>query len=234
MALEPGFNLDRHENVSLIGPGGDQNRPMRKTARFWDFIAKRYARQPIADEASHRKKLEVTQTYFSPDSEMLEFGCGTGSTAIVHAPHVAHIRATDVSRKMLAIAKAKAEDAGLDNITFEQVTIEDLEVPDDSLDAVMGHSILHLLEDKEAAIAKVFKMLKPGGCFVTSTICLRDSMNWFRYIARIGHFLGVLPLVKFFTAAELESAFTDAGFEIDYNWCPGEGKAMFLVGKKPG
>ena len=207
---------------------------MRKPARFWDFIAKRYARLPVADEASYRKKLEITQTYFGPDSEVLEFGSGTGSTAIVHASHVAHIRATDVSGKMLALAKAKADDAGIDNITFEQVTIEDLEVPDDSIDVVMGHSILHLLEDKEAAIAKVFKMLKPGGCFVTSTICLGDSMNWFRYIARIGHFLGVLPLVKFFKAAELESAFTDARFEIDYNWCPGEGKVVFLIGKKPG
>ncbi len=207
---------------------------MRKTARFWDFIAKRYARAPIADEASYRKKLEITQAYLRPDSEVLEFGCGTGSTAIVHAPHVAHLRATDVSGKMLAIAKAKAEDAGLDNVTFEQVTIEDLEVPDDSLDAVLGHSILHLLEDKEEATAKVFRMLKPGGCFVTSTICLGDSRHWFHHIVRLGHFLGVLPLVKFFPAAELESAFTDAGFEIDYDWRPGEGKAVFLIGKKPG
>ena len=207
---------------------------MKKTARFWDFIAKRYAKLPVADEASYQKKLEITQTYFSPDSEVLEFGCGTGSTAIAHAPHVSHIRATDVSAKMLAIATAKADEAGIDNITFEQVTIEDLEVPDDSLDVVMGHSILHLLEDKEAAIAKVFKMLKQGGYFVTSTICLGDSMKWFRYIAPIGHFLGVLPLIKFFTAAELESAFTDAGFEIDHNWRPGEGKVVFLIGKKPG
>ena len=207
---------------------------MRKTARFWDFIAKRYAKQPVADEASYRKKLEITQTYLSPDSEVLEFGCGTGSTAIVHAPHVAHIRATDVSGKMLAIAKAKADDAGIDNLTFEQVAVGDLEVADDSLDVVMGYSILHLLEDKGEAIAKVFKMLKPGGCFVTSTICLGDSMNWFRYIARIGHFLGILPLVKFFTAAELESAFTVAGFEIDCNRCLGNGKAVFLIGKKPG
>ncbi len=43
-----------------------------------------------------------------------------------------------------------------------------------------------------------------------------------------------LPLTKFLTAAELESAFTDAGFEIDHNWRPGEGKAVFLIGKKPG
>ncbi len=86
-----------------VDSGGDRNRRMRKTARFWDFIAKRYARQPVADEASYRKKLEMARTYFSPGSEVLEFGCGTGSTAIAHAPHVAHIRATDVSGKMLAI-----------------------------------------------------------------------------------------------------------------------------------
>ncbi len=207
---------------------------MPKTARFWDFIAKRYARQPIADEASYQKKLEVTQTYFRPDSEVLEFGCGTGSTAIVHAPKVKHIRATDVSSKMLKIARGKAETQGIENITFEQVTIEDLEVPDGSVDMVMAHSILHLLEDKEAAIAKAFKMLKPGGVFVTSTVCLGNSMKWFRFIAPVGHFLGVLPLVNFFTAEELETAFTDAGFEIDYKWRPGPDKAVFMIGKKPG
>ncbi len=207
---------------------------MPKTARFWDFIAKRYARQPIADEASYQKKLEVTQTYFRPDSEVLEFGCGTGSTAIVHAPKVKHIRATDVSSKMLKIARGKVETQGIENITFEQVTIEDLEAPDGSVDMVMAHSILHLLEDKEAAIAKAFKMLKPGGVFVTSTVCLGNSMKWFRFIAPVGHFLGVLPLVNFFTAEELETAFTDAGFEIDYKWRPGPDKAVSMIGKKPG
>ncbi len=207
---------------------------MPKTARFWDFIAKRYARQPIADEASYQKKLEVTQTYFRPDSEVLEFGCGTGSTAIVHAPKVKHIRATDVSSKMLKIARGKVETQGIENITFEQVTIEDLEAPDGSVDMVMAHSILHLLEDKEAAIAKAFKMLKPGGVFVTSTVCLGNSMKWFRFIAPVGHFLGVLPLVNFFTAEELETAFTDAGFEIDYKWRPGPDKAVFMIDKKPG
>lgn len=206
---------------------------MPKTARFWDFIAKRYARQPIADEASYQKKLEVTQTYFRPDSEVLEFGCGTGSTAIVHAPKVKHIRATDVSSKMLKIARGKVETQGIENITFEQVTIEDLEAPDGSVNMVMAHSILHLLEDKEAAIAKAFKMLKPGGVFVTSTVCLGNS-KWFRFIAPVGHFLGVLPLVNFFTAEELETAFTDAGFEIDYKWRPGPDKAVSMIGKKPG
>jgi ubiquinone/menaquinone biosynthesis C-methylase UbiE len=205
-----------------------------KTERFWNFIAKRYARQPVADEASYQKKLDVTQTYFRPDSEVLEFGCGTGSTAIAHAPKVKHIRATDVSSKMLEIARGKAEAQGVENIAFEQVAIEDLEAPDGSFDMVMAHSILHLLEDKESAIAKALRMLKPGGVFVTSTVCLGDSAKWFRFIAPAGHFLGVLPLVKFFTAEELETAFIGAGFEIDYKWRPGPDSAVFMIGKKPG
>ena len=45
--------------------------------------------------------------------------------------------------------------------------------------------------------------------------------------------VGVLPLVKFFTAAELETTLTDAGFEIDHRWQPAPDKAIFLIGKKP-
>ena len=41
--------------------------------------------------------------------EVLEFGCGTGGTAIIHAPYVKHIRAIDISGNMIAIAKGKAE-----------------------------------------------------------------------------------------------------------------------------
>ena len=92
----------------------------------------------------------------------------------------------------------------------------------------------HLLENKEAVIARVHDMLKPGGVFVTSTACLGDSMNWFKYIAPIGKFFGLIPLVKFFTAEELQDSLTRAGFEIDYNWQPGKGKATFIVAKKVG
>ncbi len=201
--------------------------------RFWDRIAKSYAKRPIADEAAYRKKLQVTRNYFRPDTQVLEFGCGTGSTAIIHAPHVKHIRATDISSKMIAIAQAKADAANISNVTFEQATLEQLDVPDESLDVVLGLSILHLLPDKEDAIARVFAMLKPGGVFVSSTACLGDSQNWFRYIAPVGRFLRLLPLVKFFKRTELEHSLVSAGFELDYAWQPGKGKGVFIVAKKP-
>ena len=98
---------------------------------------------------------------------VLELGCGTGSTAIYHAPVVQQIDATDLSANMLAIARQKAADAGVDNITFRQDSVESLTVPDGTYDAVLALSLLHLLRDREAAIAKIARLLKPGGVFVS-------------------------------------------------------------------
>jgi len=201
--------------------------------KIWNRFAARYAKTPVADEESYQKKLQVTQEYFRPDMDVLEIGCGTGSTAIVHAPHVKHIRAVDISDKMLDIAQGKADAVGITNITFEQAAIDDLNVADESIDGVLGLSILHLLEEREAAIARVYQMLKPGGIFVTSTICMGDNMKFLKFIIPIGSSLGVIPMVKFITIQELVDNITEAGFEIDHQWLPGKNKAVFIVAKKP-
>ena len=205
---------------------------MHQPRTFWDKIAKRYSKRPIADEASYQKKLQVTREYLLPNMEMLEFGCGTGSTAIAHAPYVKHIHAIDISSKMIEIAQGKADAENVKNVTFERSGIEEFSAPDQTFDAALGLSILHLLENKEDVLAKVHKMLKPGGIFVTSTACLGDTMKFFKIVASIGKFFGLMPLVKVFTTKELEDSFTDAGFEIDHQWQPGKGKAVFIVAKK--
>jgi ubiquinone/menaquinone biosynthesis C-methylase UbiE len=206
---------------------------MAQATQFWDKIAEKYSKQPIADEAAYQKKLAVTRDYLRPDMEVLEIGCGTGSTAILHAPYVKHIRAIDFSANMIAIAQGKAEAERIDNVTFEQATHEDLDIPDQSLDAVLGLSILHLLRDKEIAIARVYQILKPGGIFVTSTACIGDTMSWFKLIAPIGRLLGFFPFVAVFTTQSLEDSLTQAGFDLDYQWQPGKDKAVFIVAKKP-
>lgn len=205
---------------------------MGSSSRFWDRIADRYSKRPVADEVSYQKKLQITRSYFRPDMEVLEFGCGTGSTAISHSPFVRCIRAIDISSKMIEIAKEKATKETVENVTFEQSTIEEINVPDRSLDAVLGLSILHLLEDKELAISKVHRMLKPGGVFVTSTTCIGDSMKFFKIIAPVGKFFGLMPLLNVFTTGELVASLTDAGFVIDHQWQPGKGKAVFIVARK--
>lgn len=207
---------------------------MNQPSKFWDKVAERYSKKPIADEDSYRKKLTVTREYLRPDMEVLEFGCGTGSTAITHAPYVKHIRAIDISSKMLEIAQAKADASNVKNVIFERSAIDEFSAPDQTFDAVLGLSILHLLANKEEVISKVHKMLKPGGIFVTSTACIGDTMKFFKIIAPIGKFLGLMPLVKVFTTKELEDSLTDAGFEIDHQWQPAKGKAVFIVAKKAG
>jgi ubiquinone/menaquinone biosynthesis C-methylase UbiE len=205
---------------------------MVQPVKFWDKVADRYAKRPIADEASYQQKLKVTREYFRPNMEVLEFGCGTGSTAILHAPYVKHIHATDLSARMLEIARSKATAQHVENVSFEQSSIKDIQVADASYDAVLGLSVLHLLEDKEDAIAKVHRILKPGGVFVSSTVCLGDFMKLFRYVAPIGRFFGVIPFVRVFTASELKTSLQDAGFVIDHYWQPGKNKAVFIVAKK--
>lgn len=205
---------------------------MTKETRFWDKLAAKYARQPVANEEAYQHKLAKTREFFTPETTVLEFGCGTGTTSISHAPFVKHIRATDFSANMIEIARGKADAAGVSNVTFECVGVEDIAATDGSYDVIMGHSILHLLEDRDAVIAQVRRWLKPDGVFVTSTVCLGDKMGWFRFIAPIGKALGVFPLVRVFKGADLVRALRDEGFRIDYEWRAEKGVAVFIVAKK--
>jgi ubiquinone/menaquinone biosynthesis C-methylase UbiE len=206
---------------------------MTGTPFFWNRIAKRYASQPVADEAAYQKKLDYTQRYFTPESLVLEFGCGTGSTAIYHAPKVKHILATDISLAMLEIARDKAKAAALENITFAQSTLMAIESPEEHWDVVLGMSILHLLPDKDAHIRRVYELLKPGGVFVSSTACIKDMPTWFKFLAPVFTWTPLLPSVQVFGAEALKQSFIKAGFEIDYEWQPGPDKAVFLVARKP-
>jgi 2-polyprenyl-3-methyl-5-hydroxy-6-metoxy-1,4-benzoquinol methylase len=133
---------------------------------------------------------------------------------------------------MIEIAQAKADAGNIKNVAFECSAIDGFSTPDQSLDVVLGLNILHLLENKEEIIAKVHKMLKPGGIFITSTACIADMKMLFRIIAPVGSFLHVIPLVKVFSAKELQNSLTNAGFQIDYQWQPGKNKAVFIVAKK--
>ena len=206
---------------------------MEQDAIFWNRIAEKYSRQPVADEASYRKKLEITRKLLTKEMQVLELGCGTGSTAIAHAPFVKHIRAVDISPEMLAIARTKADAAGITNISFECAAIDALRVADQNVEMVMMHSILHLLEDRGAALAKVHAMLKPGGWLVSSTMCMGDAMWLLKPVLPIMRSLGKAPrVVRFFTAKRLVKETSDAGFEIHHQWQPSRRKALFVVAKK--
>jgi len=199
--------------------------------RFWDKIADKYFSQPIADEAAYQEKLRLTREHLTPSSDVLEIGCGTGGTAIAHAPFVHSIHALDISERMLQIARAQAADRRVTNVTFEQADIADYAPPAGAYDAVLALSLLHLVEDRGAVLDKIKAALKPGGVFISSTACLGDRMGFFRWIAPIGKALGRMPLVNVFTVSALEESLAAAGFEILRTWRVEKGHTAFVIAR---
>lgn len=206
---------------------------MTDLSPFWDRLADKYASQPIADQTAYRTKLARTQEFLRPDMELFEFGCGTGGTAIEHAPHVRHVRAVDFSENMLVHARRRAAEAGVTNVTFERGDITTMSIAPSSYDMVLGLSILHLLENRDAVIARVFDILKPGGLFISSTACLGDTMRAFALIAPIGKWLGKLPHLDVMSRDELRRSMTGAGFAIEHDWRPSKMAAVFIIARKP-
>ena len=207
---------------------------MSQTAVFWDKIADKYAARPISDEQAYQKKLATTQRYFTPETEVLEFGCGTGSTALLHAPKVGHYTAIDISEKMIEIAKSKLEGESIDNLSFKVATLDDYESFEGHFDAILGLSILHLLDDYPRAIQQAFQMLKPGGILVTNTVCLNDHFAFMKYFIPIMQFFKKAPYVEFMSRSDLDQAILKTGFEIEHTWVPPKSKmAYFQIARKP-
>lgn len=208
-------------------------RPARPAApaRFWDRVARRYARRPIADMTAYETRLARTRAHMRPDMEVLELGCGTGGTALLHAPHVRHLRAVDFAPGMIEIARGKAGDVA--NVSFEVDAIETIEAPAGAYDMILALNVLHLVEDRAAALSRIHALLKPGGVFVSSTGCLADMAFWIRAILPAGRALGLFPKVSVFSGKAFEAELVAAGFEIAETWRPAPDAALFAIARKP-
>ena len=201
--------------------------------RFWDRIAQRYARRPVPDQEVYETKLAKTAAYLQKSDRLLEVGCGTGTTALHHAPQVAHVHATDLSPAMIEIARRKAEEAGVGNVRFGVGALEDLDADPGSYDAVLAHSVLHLVDDVEGALARLRQVLKPGGVLVASVPCVADAAPWFRFIAPLGEFLGLVPHVNLFTSGQLFEWIERGGFTVEESWLPSPKRGHYLVLRAP-
>ena len=208
---------------------------MPDKAKFWDGTAEKYSKQPIANQKAYEIKLDLTREYFTSDSQVLEFGCGTGSTAILHAPFVKHIDAIDVSPEMIRIAKEKLGPAGVQNVTFSVADMDGFQAAPESYDAALGLNILHLLDDRMTAMREVYKALKPGGHFISSTACLREKFLFtvMDPLFPLMHALGQWPKVYRFSADRLQRDMEQIGFKTVHYWQPDNGMAVFMVGQKP-
>ena len=180
---------------------------------FWDRLAERYAKQPIANLASYERKLDVTKSRLSPTDVILDIGCGTGSLALELAPHVATVHALDFSGEMIKVGQRKASDQNVTNVAFHQSTLEAAEgFRPGQFDGICAYNILHLVEDRADTLQRIFAYLKPGGFFISSTVCLGESFVPYKPVLAVMRWFGKAPPVRIFSAKELLSEIRDAGF----------------------
>lgn len=144
-------------------------------------------------------------------------GCGTGSTALKLAEHVADITATDLSDAMLDVGRGKAKADGTGNVRFERADVS--EAPEGPYDVVMALNLIHLMEDTEGTLAHIARRLKPGGLFISKTPCgpAKGTPLKFRLlliVLPLMQMLGKAPYVKFMPPGDWDAAVAAAGFKI--------------------
>lgn len=207
---------------------------MTKTSpRFWDKRATSYAKQDIQNVSAYEHKLQLTQNIFPQQASVLEVGCGTGATAMIHSEHVERIRGIDYSCEMIRIAEqrlAKSDSVG--NVKFSVDTIETLN-DSEQFDVILALNLLHLVPDRKSFYQHVEKHLKPGGHFVVSTPCLGGKFKWLiRAMAIVGIPLGIMPAVSLFDFPAHRDEIEMRGFITVEHWDQNDGRNHFMIFRK--
>lgn len=188
-------------------------------ARFWNRMAARYARAPMRAPDAYAATLDRVRAHLKPGDRVLELGCGTGTTAIRLADAVTTITATDIADTMLEIARGRAAEASVTNVTFAHADAAEV-TAGAPYDAVMAFNLLHLMPDRAATLATTLRDLRPGGLLICKTICLAEpGQSWKLRLALavalpVLQALGLAPRLARLTVAGLEAEIAAAGFEI--------------------
>ena len=180
---------------------------------FWDRHAPKYLARPIADLPSYEAKLKHVRSLLLPIDTVLEIGCGSGGTALQLAPACAHITASDISSRMIGYAREQKGKSDIRNVRFVHANATRV-LADAPFDKVLAFSLLHLVPDVRAALDAIHNQLKPGGLFISKTVCLRERNLGIQSMVRLLRALPFTPDVNLVSQSALQTKIQQAGFEI--------------------
>jgi SAM-dependent methyltransferase len=173
-----------------------------------------------------------------PGEVVLDLGSGGGIDVLLSAQRVGptgHAYGLDMTDEMLALARTNAAEAGADNVTFLKGTIEEIPLPDSSVDVVISNCVINLSGDKDRVLREAFRVLRPGGRFAVSDIvtlrelpddvlrsmelwagCLAGALSrqdFLTLLAAAGFVDAAVEITRLYTATDAADALAQAGLD---------------------
>jgi ubiquinone/menaquinone biosynthesis C-methylase UbiE len=193
---------------------------------FWDFCAPFY---DIAEKTNGRAYDEMltTVTGLVPQgATALEAAAGTGAISLAVANKASRVLCTDLSERMLHVARRKIAKRNIDNITIKIRSIYALEEPDASFDVVIAGQVLHLIDEPEKAAAELKRVAK--SMVILPMSLTKNIRGMAKFGVGIYRLFGFAPKIEF-SADAYKTFLPSIGFNNCEYICI-DGKIPMIVG----